>query len=72
MRSVYAAAALALVLFSSCTKDDYTCVCNDSTGNSGQRRFDIDAHSQHSAVNECDAQEADLNKSNNSFDCHIE
>lgn len=72
MRSVYAAAALALVLFSSCTKDDYSCVCNDSTGNSGQRRYDIEARSQSSAVKECDDQETELNKSINSFNCHIE
>ena len=72
MRSVYAAAALMLVLFSSCAKDDYTCVCNDQTGTAGQRRYDIEARSQSNAVEECDEQEADLNKSVNSYSCHLE
>lgn len=71
MRSVYAA-ALMLVLFSSCQKDDYTCVCNDRTGTAGQRRFDIDDKTQKRAVDECNAEEAELNKSVNSFSCHLE
>lgn len=72
MRSIYAIAALSLVLLSACGKEDYTCVCNDRTGLSGDRKFDIENKTQRVAQEECRTNETELNRFNNSFNCHLE